>query len=781
MSTVAGSPAKSKASAFKERFVLDLAQECHRSLPKSPSPSTTIATTATAASSPSRRVSSGSSSFQNQQQHQQQQYQDYTMNRNTNLYYPLQFSTRARAMEYLIEILQSLQKEPCGCDLVKGCYCGQDGIEDHEGKSPCYVCGEWYPDRCGTGAGTGIGLEGDVDSMKSAQQRQGKSWHEQGSLRHHVAEAKVKKWLDSVWRPPLTPATSPEQENVRQFGLRRSQGDLRYCFDQPHYSSQHHSSQQQQSGYMESGRPWSVYDIEIEARAKSRSRNNSASSSYSLPLVTSPSAFYPLTSSARNLAPYPTPYSSQQDLSGSTQGYGSNSWLWQFTTSPSPSQSSTSKSYFQAPPPSSESYNVPFFGIANKQEYQARARTTSCSDAPLPYNGATPLFAGSSSSLRSSTPPAMRSNSIHTSHMNNIDRTGRSKPVRASTANTTYSIPQEILDPSYRSPTFRIKSWNPNTSSTSSSPLRSAGLQQKEKQNLDTWTPVAKTTFSSSQGESVLKSIKVECSDQEDAMALLLPGANGQQGNTREDPRPTYMGHQTPIRAEVGAELCKVAEVKKSAPFQFNFTSERFRAAVQAKASVDFNNSDHDHNDSNPIKTTTTVQVESTIEHITDGVQKSAALSEAIHHSPSSTMVPTTCVTQVCCLDEKDQVKAVKRTVPIHVETVPEQAESHEELSAKAPSYEYRHESESLNISSKSSLQTSSRLLPIQKSAPMSPSTSQGNDGISPNGESMRTATTKVTTMTSAKAMSHRAHASLNTPGSSSLASTSASTSVSSN
>ncbi|KAF9133414.1 hypothetical protein BGW39_009837 [Mortierella sp. 14UC] len=558
-------------------------------------------------------------------------------------------------MAYLIEILQSLQKEHCGCDLVKGCYCGQDGIEDHEGKSPCYVCGEWYPDRpdlMRTGGGGGGGHEGDMDSTR---RQQGKSWHEQGSLRHHVAEAKVKKWLDSVWKPPLAPATTPEQENVKQFGL-RSQEDLRQCFDHPHYQHRQQQQQQQQqhSARMEPGRPWSVHDVEIEARSKSCSRNNSASSNHSMSFVASPSAQYP----SATTSPYSSAASPQQDLSGSAYGYGSSSGQWHFTTSPataasSPSDSPLSKPVRATPPsqragrilwaPPSEAYGFSSLHADSQGYSQARVRTMSRSDTPPPSGNSVNYLGSPISSMRPSTPPVMRSSSYHTNHVSNtasnnnssgnsIDRNGRSKPVRASTTNSTFSIPQEILNPNYRSPTFRIKSWSPAPSSSSPSGASPSSAfspftprlsfskdsssspgdsQPGKKQTLDGWTgagakvetkPLLSTPSSiSSAQESVLKSSKMGRSDQEDCCMVLSPPpeASGQQGNTRENPTsrapasaPTPASRSPVAGAGLGAGAVGVGaiegeEVKKNAPFQFNFTSSRFRAAVQAKASMD--------------------------------------------------------------------------------------------------------------------------------------------------------------------------------------------------
>ncbi|KAF9294558.1 hypothetical protein BGZ88_003684 [Linnemannia elongata] len=694
-------------------------------------------------------------------------YQDQTNRTGPSPYYPLQFSTRAKAMAYLIEILQSLQKEPCGCDLVKGCYCGQDGIEDHEGKSPCYVCGEWYLDRreSSRNGESGGGYERDAEGMRGggSAQRQGKAWHEQGSLRHHVAEAKVKKWLDSVWKPPLTPATSPEQENVRKFGL-RSQENLQQCIDHPQHQHQQHHVR------MEPGRPWSVHDIEIEARAKSRSRNNSTSSTNSLSFVASPTSstyYYPPTASVSPLCSTSS-YSSaspQQDLSGSAYGYASGSGSWHFNTS-SASPSSSSKPV-QATPPSQRTGPVFFapqpapvesrvfssFGFDNQpqQGYQARVRTMSCSDAPPPSGGKPPSFAGSSSSasLRSSTPPVMRSHNMQTGHINSIHSTStstnsngscRSKPVRASTANSTFAIPQEILDPNYKSPTFRIKSWNPASSapSTNHSPAASSFTpiasrlafakesasadckqEKKKKQTLDGWTSsptqsAASATplpssLSSSVQESVLKSSKMNCSDQEDRLVFSSPDAGGQQGNTREDlspiskavPIPTSTPTPPPAASELGAGLEAEIEVKKSAPFQLNFTSSRFRAAVQAKASLDNHKS---------------VRRES--------VQKSAAFpsdneDEEIHILPRP--IPQLAATEENVRDRKKASISVVEVVIVTEQVVMRDSDK-AAVAGRKEHLEPTTTDTLAQFKTTSTQPVSSRTLSIQKSAPLSPS-----------------------------------------------------------
>ncbi|KAI1309944.1 hypothetical protein EDD11_003959 [Mortierella claussenii] len=101
-------------------------------------------------------------------------------------------------MGFLIDILQTLQSEPCGCDLVQGCFCSPDGeVEDHSGMAPCYVCGEWYAEQV---------YCRDEETME-IYRVDGRRWHEsQGtSLRHHVAENRVRAWLDLVVVAPSTP------------------------------------------------------------------------------------------------------------------------------------------------------------------------------------------------------------------------------------------------------------------------------------------------------------------------------------------------------------------------------------------------------------------------------------------------------------------------------------------------------------------------------------------------------------------------------------------------
>ncbi|KAG0214356.1 hypothetical protein BGX28_002173 [Mortierella sp. GBA30] len=103
----------------------------------------------------------------------------------------MSFSTRAQAMAFLIELLRSLQTEPCGCDLVQGCFCSPDGIvEDHSGMAPCYICGEWYAEQ----------VYCRDEHTTELYQVDGRKWHEEAgtSIRHQLTEASVRSWLEQV-------------------------------------------------------------------------------------------------------------------------------------------------------------------------------------------------------------------------------------------------------------------------------------------------------------------------------------------------------------------------------------------------------------------------------------------------------------------------------------------------------------------------------------------------------------------------------------------------------
>ncbi|KAF9192354.1 hypothetical protein BGZ51_005747 [Haplosporangium sp. Z 767] len=567
---------KANSAAFRERFMMDLAKECQRS--RSPAFSSSTSSTT------SRRINSTDSShlFQGHNS-SSSSLSSYSSSSSTTVTscaaaspYNLQFSTRAKAMAFLIEILQSLQKEPCGCDLTKGCYCGQDGIEDHEGKSPCYVCGEWFPDR------RDMNQQGSETSVGHSQAR---AWHEQGSLRHHVAESRVKKWLDSVWRPPMTPATTPEQEAVRQFVTRTNTPNCGTSTNQNCYATsgdngqleevaredlgQRHdqSAQYQQPSprrvvALSPERPWSVHDIELEARSKSRSRRNSSSSPY-LPPSPMPYCSSPL--QLPQQLPQQPQQQQQQDRCAFGPGYNYhlNSGSCGVTASPMPRYStppiqpsyhqpqpqyhpwaptalvidhSLPRTHYPTPPPLPPAPHHPSL----TSQHQTRTRTQSCSDSQEPNYviSACPMF----------TPPTPRPSSS-----NSITRNRTKKPVRASTANSTFAIPQEILDPSYRSPTFRIKSWNPPGSSTrpASAPMPTA---------LDGWS---KPEVPKESSEPAVKTSTVKCPQPVQQQDIDNIATDANEMTPGEETAPAQQMTQTPV-------------------FQFNFTSQRFMAAVQA-------------------------------------------------------------------------------------------------------------------------------------------------------------------------------------------------------
>ncbi|KAG0084082.1 hypothetical protein BGZ92_010213 [Podila epicladia] len=404
-------------------------------------------------------------------------YLNTSTSNNTNPYYPLQFSTKAKAMAYLIEILQWLQKDPCGCDLTKGCYCGQDGVEDHVGKSPCYVCGEWYPDRRDSHTATTLEAHEDhghtfAQTQQQQEKRNGRAWHEQGSLRHHVAESRVKKWLEAVWRPPLTPATSPEQENVRQFGRAAPLSFTSVATDHLGPRSPTSPLPIDRTSELDQSetRSWTFHDIEMEARSKSRSRQNSTQH--------------------HQIGAFPDGFS--QPFSPTIAVFIVN-----------------------------ESNNA--------SAYIARTRTQSYQDPtsiPLerhhrpPTPGVSSPFA--TSTFEGSVSPRSRA----------------TKPTRASTASACLVIPQEILDPNYRSPTFRIKSWTPPPSA-----LASDKVPATKKLSLDDHIHSDEVNFQ--------KSGRLDATEGHDLLQKDTPAP------VEAAPAPVPL-------------------------FQFNFTSERFKAAVEA-------------------------------------------------------------------------------------------------------------------------------------------------------------------------------------------------------
>ncbi|KAF8981920.1 hypothetical protein BGZ46_002082 [Entomortierella lignicola] len=550
------SPSHSTASGrtspavFRERFMLDLAKECQKSHSQSYESSThSTPYVPQCVSSSSAYITSASTT--NTSSNSNANGNGYS----NNTFYPLQFSTRAKAMAYLIEILQSLQKEPCGCDLTKGCYCGIDGIEDHEGKSPCYVCGEWFPDRRDNTSGEQAQTQGQDQGQGQYGHRQGRAWHEQGSLRHHVAESRVKKWLETVFRPPLTPATSPEQENVIQFG-HIGQEDLLQQGRQYQYQNisnitswNQPLSENQFQQRMEPGRPWSFHDIELEARSKSRSRQNSTSSN---------------SSSSWSSHCYSSPQQINQPQEALGSSYNSGSGAWKCLASPKPMDAASPphlsmQSLPQPWTPTSPSRLTSMEPSA--ASCQPRARTLSCSDS---HQGR--IFSASSLPF---TPLTTRPRSCHGGR--------QSAPIRpSSTHSTTFAIPQEILDPNYKSPTFRIKSWNPpspHPSALTPLPVQvdTSGLErmsQPAKQTLDDWTVTTET-----QPETVTKS------------SLLKASVDQYELDGRcDDKAPAPMAEQQRNTCETASVYDASSPVEKTpnVPFRFSFTSERFRAAVEA-------------------------------------------------------------------------------------------------------------------------------------------------------------------------------------------------------
>ncbi|KAK5827393.1 hypothetical protein F5H01DRAFT_331374 [Linnemannia elongata] len=178
-----------------------------------------ISTSSTSSSSSTSSCSSISSFYQ--QQYQQRLIQRYirrSYSSSSNKMSTLQFSTRAQAMGFLINLLQSFQQEPCECDLVQGCFCSPEGVEDHSGLAPCYVCGEWYAEE--------VYCSGDEQDSSSYRKVDGRSWHERGgaSLRHQVAERRVCQWLDQVVVPVASAATWPSSPyyNQQQQQLQQS-------------------------------------------------------------------------------------------------------------------------------------------------------------------------------------------------------------------------------------------------------------------------------------------------------------------------------------------------------------------------------------------------------------------------------------------------------------------------------------------------------------------------------------------------------------------------------
>ncbi|KAG0242547.1 hypothetical protein BGW41_003905 [Actinomortierella wolfii] len=440
--------------------------------------------------------------------------------------YPLQFSTRAKAMAFLFEVLRFLQKDPCGCDLVRGCACGQDGIEDHQGKQPCYVCGEWFPER------------------KDAQtgQNLGRMWHEQGSLRHHVAEARVKKWLDQVWRPPVTPATSPEQEAVGQFERQQQQ---QFYYQQAQYAQQQqqrrtqpvvhqqHYQQfkpestttagspyypapyyqpQQQFHQQQQQRAWDTHDVENQAHIMNRSRSSSCSSMYSTNSTSSPSS---------------------TTCSAVSAQHG-----------------------FSIMAPSS---------VSSTSTFAASSRASSSASSPCSSAASSPLLAHASAH-----------------YVPEKSTIGRS---------TSFPIPQEILDPSYRSPTFTIKrspsaatppapssasaALSSNTSPLSSPTTPRTPKQLQQQQELSNVTrameQVSLNTEPSSEKTPFVRSSS--------SVTLSLPPSTSSSSTPSS---PMLSSESSPIDDNNNSSHAGSSRFNMGGKFRLNFTSDRFREAVEA-------------------------------------------------------------------------------------------------------------------------------------------------------------------------------------------------------
>lgn len=198
-----------------------------------------MSTSSTSSSSSTSSCSSISSFYQ--QQYQQRLIQRHirrSYSCSSNKMSTLQFSTRAQAMGFLINLLQSFQQEPCECDLVQGCFCSPEGVEDHSGLAPCYVCGEWYAEE--------VYCSGDEGDSSSYRKVDGRSWHERGgaSLRHQVAETRVRQWLDLVVVPVASAASWSSSPNYYQQ-QQQDQQSHHYQQEQQHDEKKEQLTQQQ--------------------------------------------------------------------------------------------------------------------------------------------------------------------------------------------------------------------------------------------------------------------------------------------------------------------------------------------------------------------------------------------------------------------------------------------------------------------------------------------------------------------------------------------------------
>ncbi|KAF9994487.1 hypothetical protein BGZ80_007796, partial [Entomortierella chlamydospora] len=251
-------------------------------------------------------------------------------------------------------------------------------------------------------------------------------------------------------------------------------------------------------------------------------------------------------------------------MTGSGYNCGPNSdSTWKLTASPKPM-------YATPPPPSppmqpSQQLCAPSPRFSSSSQFtpigvpvispQPRARTLSFSDSQH-------ARAFSASSLPFA-PPTVRPNSCNSSR--------RSTPVRSSTHPTTFSIPQEILDPNYKSPTFKIKSWNPPSkhSSTLASLPAEVPKMGPEKMSPLRREALGHWTNAEARLETITKGsfLKSSADQYEVDVVATTPKAAQYQKSTYEDAFP-----------------CGVSPTEKvsNTPFQFSFTSRRFRAAVEA-------------------------------------------------------------------------------------------------------------------------------------------------------------------------------------------------------
>ncbi|KAF9173176.1 hypothetical protein BGX21_008348 [Mortierella sp. AD011] len=249
-------------------------------------------------------------------------------------------------------------------------------------------------------------------------------------------------------------------------------------------------------------------------------------------------------------------------MTGSGYNYGPNSDsnTWKLTASPKPM-------YATPPPPMQPSQQLcaPLPCFPSSSQFtptgvpvispQPRARTLSFSDSQHDRT-----FSASSLPFA---PPTIRPSSC-----NGIRR---STPVRSSTHPTTFSIPQEILDPNYKSPTFRIKSWDPPSerSSTLAPLLAEVPKMGSEKTSPLRREVLGRWTDAEARLETVTKSsfLRSSADQHEVGVVATTPKVAQHQKNTCEAAFP-----------------CSVSPTEKvsNTPFQFSFTSQRFRAAVEA-------------------------------------------------------------------------------------------------------------------------------------------------------------------------------------------------------